>query len=64
MLAMQCDAVSSAVQAGTPQPAATATNQGRLTNKANAAEALVLYAMQKVAAKATGYATAETAPHQ
>ncbi|KAL3138198.1 hypothetical protein ABBQ38_005422 [Trebouxia sp. C0009 RCD-2024] len=52
-VAIQCDAVSSPLQAGTPQPAATATNEGGDTNKANAAEALVLYAMHKVAAKAT-----------
>lgn len=57
MLAIQCDAVSSPLQAGTPQPAATATNHGGDTNKANAAEALVLYSMQRVAVKATRYAT-------
>lgn len=55
-VAIQCDAMSSPLQAGTPQPAATATNEGGDTNKTNAAEALVLYAMQKVAAKATRYA--------
>ena len=69
VVAIQCDAVSSPLQAGTPQPAATATNHGGDTNKANAAEALVLYAMQRVAVKATRYATLlyntkEPAPHR
>ena len=57
VVAIQCNAVSSPLQSGTPQPASTATNDGGDTNKANAAEALVLYAMQKVAAKATRYTT-------
>lgn len=57
MVAIQCDAMSSPLQAGTPQPAATATNHGGDTSKANAAEALVLYAMQRVAVKATRCAT-------
>ena len=57
VIAIQCDAESSPLQAGTPQPAATATNFGGDTNKANPAEALVLYAMQRVAAEATRYAT-------
>lgn len=55
LVAIRCDATNSPLQAATPQPAGTATNSGGETAVANAAEALVLYAMQKVAAKATRY---------
>lgn len=62
VVAIQCDAVSSPLQAGMPQPAATATADGGDTNKANAAESLVLYAMQRVAVMATRCATLCTLP--
>ena len=52
-LAITCDAASSPLQAGMPQPAGAAASSGGQTAAANAAEALVLYAMQRVAAKAT-----------
>lgn len=62
VVAIQCDAVSSPLQAGMPQPAAAATNYGGDISKANAAESLVLYAMQRVAVKATRCATLCTLP--
>ena len=55
MVAIHCDALSSPLQAGTSQPAGNAVLDGPDTNAANAAEALVLYAMQKVATQATRY---------
>lgn len=53
VVAIHCDALSSPLQAGTSQPAGNAVHDGPDTNAANAAEALVLYAMQKVATQAT-----------
>ena len=48
-----CDVTNSPLQAGTHQPASTAARHGGQAAAANAAESLVLYAMQKVGAKAT-----------
>ncbi len=54
-MAILCDVTNSPLQASARQPAGAHTKSGDQTALANSAESLVLYAMQKVAAKASRY---------
>jgi len=54
-VAILCDVTNSPLQASARQPAGAHTKSGEQNALANSAESLVLYAMQKVAAKASRY---------